>query len=357
MEKDKILLIGLGQCGNQLVNEMINKNKRYAGVFINSSLGDLAKINNANSNNTFIFNGTDGAGRNRRLAQTFIQNDIMRLSTFLLKFSQFKTYVVMSSLDGGSGSGSLPLVVKTLKEKLFKNSIVNVVGVLPRLNEDNLKLQNTLDCLVELEKVLPSINNIRFINNETRKSYAEINSEALSELDMCYGITGKHEEDSIDLQDSYNINTCPGYGFSLVLPDRFRSVDEAIQIAKESSVFALPNSFDCVYGAVNVKENVYNREDLKAMIKADETVYTTYNNNKMNIIAFAGCDMPSESIELIKLELEDRRSSKKERNIKKGFGVSLDSTINNQSIPSKPKMDVIEDEDIDDMFDADFFRF
>ena len=354
MEKDKILLIGLGQCGNSLVNEMINKNKRYAGLFINSSLGDLAKIENANSNNAFIFNGTDGAGRNRSLAQSFIQNDIMRLSTFLLKFSQFKTFVLFSSLDGGSGSGSLPLVVKTLKEKLFKKSIVNVVGVLPKLSEDNLKLQNTLDCLAEIEMVLPCINSLRFIDNNTRETYGEINSEALAEIDMCYSIVGKHQEDSIDLQDSYNINSCVGYNFSLVLPDRFRNIEEAIQVAKESSVFALPDSFDCTYGAVNVKENIYNKNDLKALINADETVYTTYNQNKMNIIVLGGCDMPNEAIEYIKLELEDRKSNKKERNVRKGFGLSVNRTT---PIPQKEIVETVEDEDIDDMFDADFFRF
>lgn len=354
MEKDKILLVGLGQCGNSLVNEMMNKNKRYAGIFINSSLGDLAKIDNANTNNTFIFNGTDGAGRNRSLAQTFIQNDIMRLSTFLLKFSQFKTFVLFSSLDGGSGSGSLPLVVKTLKEKLFKKSIVNVVGVLPKLNEDNLKLQNTLDCLAELELVLKHINSIRFIDNNTRDTYAEINSEALTEIDMCYSIVGRHQEDSIDLQDSYNVNACVGYNFSLVLPDRFKSIEEAIQVAKENSVFALPDSFDCTYGAVNVKENVYNKNDLKALIIADETVYTTYNKNKMNLIVLGGCDMPNETIEYIKMELEERKSNKKERNIRKGFGLSVNKS---SLVPQKETIETVEDEDIDDMFDADFFRF
>lgn len=354
MEKDKILLIGLGQCGNSLVNEMMNKNKRYAGLFINSSLGDLASVDNANNNNTFIFNGTDGAGRNRTLAKSFIQDDIMRLSTFLVKFKQFKTFVLFSSLDGGTGSGSLPLVIKTIKEKLFKNSIVNVVGVLPKLNEDNLKLQNTLDCLAEIEAVFPHINSIRFIDNNTRESYSEINTTALTEIDMCYSIIGRHQEDSIDLQDSYNVNTCEGYNFSLVLPDRYKVLEEAVEVAKENSVFALPDSFDCIYGAVNVKEGIYDKNDLKILIDASETVYTTYNKNKMNLLVLGGCDMPSEAIERIKLELENRKSNKKERKVKKSFGISINKT---SMVPKIETIETVEDEDIDDMFDADFFRF
>ena len=64
--------------------------------------------------------------------------------------------------------------------------------------------------------------------------------------------------------------------------------------------------------------------------------------------------MPNEAIEYIKLELEDRKSNKKERNVRKGFGLSVNRTM---SIPQKEIVETVEDEDIDDMFDADFFRF
>lgn len=353
MEKNKILLLGLGQCGCNLVNDMINKNKRYAGVFINSSLGDLANINNKDEANTFIFNGTDGAGRDRKLAQSFVEKDIMRLSTFLRKYSHFQVVTVMSSLDGGTGSGSLPYVIKTLRQ-IFRNQAINLVGVLPRLDEDNLKLQNTLDCLAEIERVMSLVNSIRFINNDTRESYKEINNEAIEELDLSYGITGKHTEDSIDLQDSYNVNTCDGYSFTLNLPDRYKSISEALQIARENSVFAIPDTFDCTYGAINVKEGIYNRLDLKKSVSADKTVYTTYNDNKMNLIVLGGCDLPSEAIEMIKMELDDRSSNRRKRNVKRGFGLSINTSKSEQPLKT---MEVVEDDDMDDMFNADFFRF
>lgn len=354
MEKDKMLLVGLGQCGCNLASEMITKNKRYAGIFINSSLGDLISNPHRNDNNTFIFNGTDGAGRNRRLAQSFVENDIVRLSTFLTKFTQFKAVTIFSSLDGGTGSGSLPYVVKAFK-KIMPTSKVNVVGVIPNIEEDNLKLQNTLDCCAELEASLMFINSIRFIDNSTRDNYQEINSEAIDIIDLSYSIIGKHKEDSIDLEDSMNVNTTDGYAFTLKLPDRYSSVDEALLVAKESSVFALPNSFDCVYGAVNVKEGIYDRNILKKAINADKTVYTTYNNNKFNLISLGGCDMPSEVLENIKSELLDRSRNKSSRNVKKGFGLGLEVKGNEKKIESKAS--IIEEEDIDSLFDADFFRF
>lgn len=359
MEKNKILLVGLGQCGCNLVDEMISKNKRYAGIFINSSIGDLSNIKNSNDNNTFIFNGTDGAGRNRKLAQNFIQDDIMRLSSFLVKFSQFKVMTLFSSLDGGTGSGSLPFIIKTIKGKLFKGAIVNVVGVLPRIDEDNLKLNNTLDCLAELETLLPMINSIKFIDNNSRESYAEINSEALEDFDLSYSIIGKHLDGNIDLQDSYNVNTCQGYNFTLRLPDRCVSLDEALQVAKDKSVYALPDSFDCIYAGINVKEGIYDFNKLKGKLTTKITAYTTYNKDKFNVIVLGGCSMPNEAIELIKLEVQKREDQQKNFNgfsTNLGFGLKSRKTATT-SVKNDKGTTIIADEDIsDDMFDADFFR-
>lgn len=356
MEKNKILLIGLGQCGCNLVDEMVTKNKRYAGIFINSSIGDLASIKNANSNNTFTFNGTDGAGRNRKLAQSFIQDDIMRLSSFLTKFSQFNTMVLFSSLDGGTGSGSLPFMIKVVK-KLFKSVIVNVIGVLPKLDEDKLKLDNTLDCLSELEPLLKSINSIRFIDNNTRSSYAEINSEALEDFDLSYSIVGKHSDGNIDMQDSFNVNTAQGYGFVLRLPDRCVSLEEAIEVAKDKSVYALPNGFACSYAGINVKEGKYDANELKKQFTASKTMYTTYNQDKFNVVVLGGCAMPKDSIYLIEHERNKREEElKKVSSPDLGFGLS--SKASNNIVAENPKENIIvSDDDIsEDMFDADFFR-
>ena len=356
MEKSKILLIGLGQCGCNLVDEMITKNKRYAGVFINSSIGDLANIKNANSNNTFTFNGTDGAGRNRKLAQSFIQDDIMRLSSFLTKFSQFKTMVLFSSLDGGTGSGSLPFMIKVVK-KLFKDAVVNVIGVLPRLDEDKLKLDNTLDCLSELEPLLKIINSIRFIDNNTRDTYAEINSEALEDFDLSYSIVGKHKEGNIDMQDSFNVNTAQGYTFTLRLPDRCVSLDEVVQVAKDNSVYALPDSFTCAYAGINVKEGKYNANELKKKVTATNTIYTTYNDNKFNVVVLGGCAMPKESITLIELERDKREEElKKVSSPDLGFGLSSKTTNNTDTQNTKENVIVSDDDISEDMFNADFFR-
>lgn len=359
MEKNKVLLIGLGQCGCNLVDEMITKNKRYAGIFINSSIGDLAEIKNSNSNNTFIFNGTDGAGRNRKLAQTFIEDDIIRLSSFLTKFNQFEVMVLFSSLDGGTGSGSLPFMIKVLKLRLFKDSVVNIMGVLPRLDEDKLKLDNTLECLKELQPLLKYVNSVRFIDNNTRESYAEINSEALEDFDLSYSILGKHLESNIDMQDSYNVNTCQGYGFVLRLPDRCVTLDEALQVAKNNSVYALPDSFNCVYAGINVKEGKYNFNELKKKLTTKYTTYTTYNQDKFNVIVLGGCSMPNESISLIELE-KDKREEELEKvgDFSSNLDFKLKDIKPSEAIGRSSKENVIiSDEDIsEDMFDADFFR-
>lgn len=354
MERDKILLLGTGQCGCILVNDMIKRNQRYAGIFLNSSLGDLSNLEHAKESNTFVFNGTDGAGGYRDLAKTFVQDDFMRMSTFLVKFKQFKVITIFSSLDGGTGSGSLPLIIKLLKAKLFPDVIINLVGVLPSLTEDKLKLENTLECLRDLDSVSQYLNNIRFINNNTRKEYSEINYEAVKMIDMSYSIMGKNAIGNIDLQDSKNVNLCQGYGVTLSLPDRNNNIKESIRVAIENSVFALPESLECIYGAINVKANKYDVNEIKDYFYASERIYSTCNDDKFNCITLGGCDLPENVISLIKTELEDRKRTHKDRKVNMKFGINYNTTNTNNFSNKSTINQTIEDDDLD--IDPDFFR-
>lgn len=354
MLKDRMIVAGLGQCGCVITNEMVNMNKRYFGCYVNSAIGDVKNLNNIDmDNDVFIFSGMDGTGRNRKLVQQMAQKDILRLSPFVKKYNQFKYMLVVNSFDGGTGSGLLPLFIKTVK-MVLPHIKINVLGILPRLDEDNLKLENTLDCLQELESVIDMVNDLKFINNNCGYSYDEINEQAIHEIDMAYSITGSHKADSIDNSDSENVNNCVGYGFILNLPERYNSIESALTIAKENSIFAVPNSFDCMYAGINVKEGVYDINELRKYIKASKSIYKTYNN-KFNVIVLGGCDTPSEQIENIKNELQDRKDNNTTRVLNRSFGVNKDRKEETKQKANKKV--VIEDEDLDDLFDDSFFRF
>lgn len=377
MEKNKVIFAGLGQCGCILADEMKSLNQRYSVMYLNSAIGDLNKLVNVDlDSNAFIYSAADGTGRDRVVAQEFLKKDAYRLNEFLKRFSQYNVLVAMASLDGGTGSGSLPLFIRYVK-KALPHITINVVGVLPKLSEDNLKLKNTISCLKELESVMDLINDIKFIDNNKRDYFYEINEEALRDIDAAYGINGNHIDGSIDTGDSYNVNNAVGYGVILKLPSRsVGSGIESISMAINNSVFAIPENLlptedgrsrmVCEYAAINVKEGSYDYDKLKEYILTDKTVYTTYNNKKTssNYIVLGGADMPTETIELIKSELEDRKKLISNRPRRGGFGVGLshdedeEETISTRRSSRGAATRVVEDdEDDEDLFDPDFFRF
>lgn len=379
MEKNTVVFAGLGQCGGVLVDTMLQINPTYYSLFVNSAIGDLSKLKAVDiDSNAFIYGGSNGTGGDREIAKELLERDKYRLHEFLKKYTQFGVMVVMASLDGGTGSGSLPSFIKSVRRAL-PHICINVVGVLPRLTEDTLKLKNTINCLRELEEVSDFINDIKFIDNNTRMSYEEINEEALCDIDAAYSIVGNHPLESIDTGDSYNVNNSIGYGIVLRLPDRpSGDLISDIAYAANNSVFALPedllpredgtNNMFCEYAGINVSEGSYDYNEIRKYITATKRVYKTYNNIQrypFNYIVLGGSDTPTHSTELIELEVEKRESALRNRTKRRGFGIMSDfedveSTRRSNRAESNNRgrrsFDM-EEEDLDDLFDTDFFKF
>lgn len=356
MNKSQILVTGLGQCGCILADEMKKKNQRYTTIYINSSLGDIKGLKYANNTNTLIYSGADGSGRDREKAKIFIENDMMRVATLLNKFKQFTTMLVFTSLDGGTGSGSVVSFIKLVK-KLNPALKVNLVGVLPKLSEQDLQLKNTLKCCSELSEISELINDTKFINNNKleRCEYSQINNEAITDIDMAYGMLGHSEEGSIDEENLENVCTAQGYGVIFRLPSHYENIDEAFSKAEERSVFSIPTNFDCTYGAVNVIKGDYGLDRIISKLRADETIFKSYNN-KYNIICLGGCESPTEDIEYIKLELEEREKNKSKNKRSRGLNFNYNTEIKKET----PKEEInyfMDDDDIDVLLDPEKFRF
>lgn len=116
MQCDKLLVCGLGQCGGTLADLTKKQNKRYSTIYINSSLGDTKGLKYADiDSNVFIYAGADGSGRNRSKAEKFVNQDRLRLASFIKRYEQFKYMLIYTSLGGGTGSGTLKEFVKTVK--------------------------------------------------------------------------------------------------------------------------------------------------------------------------------------------------------------------------------------------------
>ena len=360
MKRDSLLVTGLGQCGGILADLLRKYNKRYTTFFANSSIGDTTELKYADiESNVFIYGGSDGSGRDRNKATKFIVNDRIRLASVLKKYGQFKCMLIFVGFGGGTGGGTLIEFIKTTKA-IFPNMIINLVGVIPNFKENNLELRNALDCLEDLNEVYKLLNDVKFIDNNKRNTYEEINREAISAIDESYSMLGHHSIGSIDEDNLTRVTTAQGYGIALKLSDKYATLEDSVRNAIKESVFALPSSLECTYGAINVSED-YNINQVKEFIKIDETFYKTYG--KKNILCLGGCNFPEETIDELDSNLKEREL-RKDHSHKRGLNFkSKYNTTNKKESPiaidtSKNKdIQYIDDDDIDNLFNLNNFKF
>ena len=325
MEKSKMLLVALGQGAGNIVDGLLSKNKRYNGLFFNSSLFDIKPLKNAIiDKNVYLYPGTDGSGRDRTKSKEMINDNVNAIGTFLRKYPQMETIVVFSTMAGGTGSGAIKTFIKIAKA-VIPTAKINVVAILPSLKEDELAFKNTIECWNDINSVMDMVNDVKFVDNNKRNTYKEINKEVVDSLDLSYNIIGIHPDGNIDNKDSFRINTADGTGLILKLYDGVKDAKTAVDLAIENSVFVQPDIYDCDYLGINLKVDGYDPNEVAKCFEVYKSTYITYNSNN-NIVVLGGCETPTEAIKLIKISLDEKNKRKAARSRKRSVIIDLDNS-------------------------------
>jgi hypothetical protein len=319
MQKTKIMGIGIGRAGNVILNEFLKKDRRYSGLFVNSAYGDVDGLEKFDINkNAFLFPATSGTGRDRNLAKEMLKDHVQSLADTVARYPLQDVVTIFFSLDGGTGSGIVPVFTKVLK-RTCPSKKINLVGVIPDFNRaDKIALENTLACWSEIAEIAETkitvkgndgtevkvdvLDDIKFIDNSKRKTFELVNRKAIEDLDYSFTMNGKCEFGSIDDNDAKRTTTAKGYGLILNLDGKYRDIKNAIDNALEDTVFAKPNSFACNFLAVSLKD--FDVLEAVEQFEVNETAYMA-NNEKHNTIVLGGCDEPTEIIETIKIAYDD----------------------------------------------------
>jgi cell division GTPase FtsZ len=323
MEKSKMLLVALGQGAGNVVDGLLSKNKSYNGLFFNSSVFDIKPLKNANlDKNVYLYPGTDGSGRDRNKSKEMIKDNANAVGTLLRKYPQTEVMVIFTSMAGGTGSGAIKTFIQ-IASAAIPSTKINVVAILPSLTEDQLSFKNTIECWNDINGVMDLINDIKFIDNNKRNTYKEVNKEVVESLDLAYNLIGIHADGNIDKKDSFRINTADGSGLILKLYDGLKDAKTAIDLAIKNSVFAQPDIYDCDYLGINLKIDGYDPNEISKCFEVYKSTYITYNN-EFNIAVLGGCETPTESIKLIKIALDDKSKRKLSRDKKRSVIINFD---------------------------------
>lgn len=213
----QISLIGVGNAGNQLLNEAI---KHDIEVFaINSSYADLNNsVVDKNIKSFIIGKEARGAGKNRKVALSFMKDNGLELMTDVPVFTgmceRSDVIIVAGSTAGGTGSGVCPSLVALLKQQ-YPTKIIIYCGILPRLTDSVKAQENSIGCLSEVTElgvpyILADLEYYQGVPNDV--AYREIQTYI---IDCINSIRGKYLNKSsygmIDENDMRTVIAEPGY--------------------------------------------------------------------------------------------------------------------------------------------------
>lgn len=351
MEKEKNLIIGCGGCGNRQLETLLSLDIRYTGIYLNSNLSEMEKLKHYDGDRrAFYIPNADGCGKDMDKMEVFCKEEAPKFTVMMNKFSTYKYITFITSANGGTGAMATIMFSKLLKRKIFPDKPINVVATYPALTETEIDFKNATRFWNEMITLKQKgiINSIQYIDNN-KGDEEEVNLKAMKELNDSFDImNGK-----LDSTDSAKVHCTTGYKVFLKLKkdETFR---ESVENSVKESVFYMPDNFECdkIIGDVNTNE--FDINDIKKK-------FDFYDFNKFNFkkdgetkILISGCEMPKETIELIR-EAEKEIQSKKEKRVIQDDLIIRTKDTNKKEDPKQESKSRLSSKDLDDMFKDDSF--
>ena len=168
----KVGVLGLGNGGNQ-VADLAAFLEGFDGIAVNSSKEDLSNVNHIAK----LEIGDDkGAGKNRKEACSFIKEKMPEiLSTEEIGgwFKDKDIVFVITTIDGGTGSGSTPVTLAVLTSKFPKTKFI-LVPIYPDMHQSLVAMENSIAFLKEVNTHVPNAVVMSFDNNKFADKSSDI---------------------------------------------------------------------------------------------------------------------------------------------------------------------------------------
>jgi len=242
----RILMIGTGECGGNLLDEFsrqalgtsrlgIFKTKRLPRdvevetIVVNTAPRDLSKLDNVKRADKIDLE-EHGVGMNREKGKTAYSKNKERILREVEDRSPFDLSFLFTSLGGGTGSAFTPELIADLRERLRLNSYV--ISVLPFRKEGSILIENAGFSLRDIIEANP-LSNILIDNEFLRggRSYADahkiINRTVAERFMFLLKVLNSDQIVTADLGD---LETClsAGTGLATLGYGKQRNEDESV---------------------------------------------------------------------------------------------------------------------------------
>lgn len=221
--KKKFVLIGIGNCGSQVVNLAEKKYPTlFDTIYINTSEADLSMVDTQQTNMKFKIGEKDeveGSGKNRERMKEFLKSDLKTIignEEFQKTIAEKKYCFIITSAAGGTGSGAAPVLIEIMRQMFPYTSFV-LVGVIPQLGASLMEQGNALEYLQELYDVIGENITYMLYDNESTsnlpstKALEVVNENIVEDIRILTCVDNfATPYESIDEADMEAIITTPG---------------------------------------------------------------------------------------------------------------------------------------------------
>lgn len=209
----KAKVIGIGAAGNKVACTLIEQKVIDIKdvLLINSTLSDVPDKYRGIAiqfSNSIGGCGKERASAKKLCAQSINDNTLNKLDSFM--DPDDSTCIIISSAEGGTGSGSAPLIGKYMKEVIGTN--VHMV-VFTGFEEDVRGLQNTIEYFKELseEFTVEAISNLRYAGKNKLLGEGKANLDFVEKFRILLGQKIIDSDQNIDDTDLFKVAVTPGY--------------------------------------------------------------------------------------------------------------------------------------------------
>lgn len=209
----KFKFMGIGAAGNKAAMELINQGVADENdvILVNSTNKDIPK--DFNGKTIILSPDNNGCGKERSIAKEYAIRT-MKAGTFDNIFTEKDdSILIVTSMEGGTGSGSSPIIGEYCSKVLGKNvHIVSFTG----FEDDARGLQNTIEFFQEInfDCDIQTIRNDAFLpaaGNNKFKAEIMANTEFANRTKVLIGMELIESTQNIDDTDIFKVVSTTGY--------------------------------------------------------------------------------------------------------------------------------------------------
>lgn len=304
MNKNDVLFVGVGQAGGNLVSDLMKRDRRYKGLFINTCHNDFVALDNATDK--YIIANADGTGKNRKLAKQYARNDILSIVDEIKKYPMAKVIYFVFSTGGGSGSGITPVLMDVMKNRIkIKKKICGII-MMPSIYKSIQAQNNGIECWNELMQN-NCFDSLLVLDNSKAKgknSESQINESFCDLFDNFMEMSTPHKDGVIDTHEIEILGTTKGLTFIYELENSQEHTKIKLAKAMANNVFGDYQGKYCQYIGISSIKGQVEEDIIISEFNGVKDNFITYNDKK-NLVVLGGCIPSLETTELLQESIKE----------------------------------------------------